>query len=62
MMKGYKSMDIKSNELFWGAGIEEVKNGYIETEDDYKCIVCEEAYEKGRIYELDSRLYDAKKQ
>lgn len=52
-------MDIKSNELFWSAGIDEVKKGYIETENDYRCIICEEAYEKGRIFEVNSKLYDA---
>ncbi|MFT8352656.1 DUF2087 domain-containing protein [Clostridium saccharoperbutylacetonicum] len=54
-------MDIKSNELFWSAGIDEVKKGYIETEDDYRCIICEEVYEKGRIFEVNSKLYDARK-
>ncbi|WP_459480827.1 DUF2087 domain-containing protein [Clostridium saccharoperbutylacetonicum] len=54
-------MDIKSSELFWSAGIDEVKKGYIETENDYRCIICEEAYEKGRIFEVNSKLYDARK-
>ncbi|WP_238918061.1 DUF2087 domain-containing protein [Clostridium sp. YIM B02555] len=54
-------MEIKSNELFWSAGIDEVKKGYIETENDYRCIICEEAYEKGRIFEVNSKLYDARK-
>ena len=54
-------MDIKSNELFWGATIEEVKTGYTENKEDYKCIICEETFQKGRIYEIKSELYDAKK-
>ena len=54
-------MDIKSNELFWGATIDEVKKGYIETNEEYKCIICEEAFQKGRIYEIKSELYDARK-
>jgi Trp operon repressor len=54
-------MDIKSNELFWSASIEEVKKGYIETEEEYKCIICEERHEKGRIYEVKSELYDARR-
>ena len=54
-------MDIKSNELFWSAEVEEVKKGFIEYEDEYKCIICEEAFQKGRIYEIDSALYDAGK-
>lgn len=54
-------METKSNELFWEASIEQVKNGVIESEQEYTCIVCEKAFEKGRIYEIDSNLYDAKK-
>jgi len=61
MMKGLSFVDIKSNELFWGATIDEVKKGYIEADDKYKCIICEETFQKGRIYEIKSELYDARK-
>lgn len=54
-------MDIKSNELLWGATIEEVKNGFIENDQEYKCIICEETFQKGRIYEINSKLYDSRK-
>lgn len=54
-------MDTKSNELFWSAKIEDVVHGFIETEDAYKCIICEETFKKGRIYEINSELYDARK-
>lgn len=54
-------METKLNELFWEASIEEVKSGIIETEKEYICVVCEKIFEKGRIYEIDSNLYDAKK-
>lgn len=54
-------MEIKSNELFWGATIDEVKKGIIENENEYKCIICEDVFQKGRIYEIKSELYDAKK-
>lgn len=54
-------MDTKTNELFWNASLEEVKNGFIEEEEDYRCIICEDTFEKGRIYEINSELYDAKK-
>lgn len=54
-------MDIKSNELFWSATIDEVKKGYVETEEEYKCIICEEAFQKGRIYEIESELFEARK-
>lgn len=54
-------MDMKSNELFWDAAIDEVKRGFIENEKEYKCIICEETFQKGRIYEIKSELYDAGK-
>lgn len=50
-----------NKELFWSANIEEVKRGYIELEESFKCISCEEEFIKGRIYDIDSVLYDAKK-
>lgn len=54
-------MDIKSSEIFWSAAIEEVKNGFIENDEEYRCVICEEVFQKGRIYEINSQLYDAKK-
>lgn len=54
-------MDIKSNEIFWSATIEEVKGGFVENDHEYKCIICDEIFEKGRIYGINSMLYDAKK-
>lgn len=60
-MKGDDFMDIKSNELFWSATVDELKNGFVENEQVYKCILCEEVFQKGRIYEINSKLYDARK-
>lgn len=54
-------MDINFSELFWNAEIEEVKKGFIENEKEYKCIICEESFEKGRIFEIDAKLYEAKR-
>lgn len=54
-------MDIKSNELFWSATIEELKSGLAENDQEYRCIICEEVFQKGRIYEINSELYDARK-
>ncbi|NMM64254.1 DUF2087 domain-containing protein [Clostridium sp. P21] len=54
-------MNKNNKELFWDATIEEVKKGYVELEESYKCIICEEEFTKGRIYEIDSMLYDCKK-
>lgn len=54
-------MGEENKELFWEASIEEVKKGYIEQEGAYQCIICEETFTKGRIYEIDGLFYDAKK-
>ena len=50
-----------NNESFWEADIDEVKQGFIEDEEGYKCIICNEKFMKGRIYEVDGLLYDGKK-
>ena len=54
-------MEIKTSELFWSATIDEIKKGYIESEDDYKCILCEEEFQKGHIYQIESELFEARK-
>lgn len=54
-------MNENNKEVFWDATIEEVKKGYVELEESYKCIICEDEFTKGRIYEIDSMLYDSKK-
>ncbi|WP_238906937.1 DUF2087 domain-containing protein [Clostridium sp. YIM B02506] len=48
-------------ELLWDASIDEVKKGFIEDEEGYSCIICNEKFIKGRIYEIDGALYDGKK-
>lgn len=48
-------------EFFWDASIEEIENGFIETEEDIRCIICEESFIKGRIYSVGNELYEAKK-
>jgi hypothetical protein len=54
-------MDMQSNELFWSSTIEEVKKGFIESDQEYNCIICGDAFTKGRIYEINTELYDAAK-
>lgn len=54
-------MDIRGNEIFWNATIDELIRGFIEEDEGYTCIVCEDNFEKGRIYEINSELYDARK-
>ncbi len=52
---------MNNREIFWDATIEDVKKGFIESDENYKCIICEEEFIKGRIYEIDSNLYDSRK-
>lgn len=52
---------MNNREVFWDATIEDVKKGFIESDEHYKCIICEEEFIKGRIYEIDSILYDSRK-
>ncbi|MDV4151963.1 DUF2087 domain-containing protein [Clostridium sp. AL.422] len=49
------------NNIFWSSSIEDIEKGFIEREEDIKCIICEERFIKGRIYQIDGDLYDAKK-
>lgn len=58
---GLRMSSEKENEEFWNAGIDDVKKGYIEDDNEYKCLICNERFTKGRIYEIDSLLYDAEK-
>jgi hypothetical protein len=54
-------MDERRNEQFWNSTLNEIKRGYMDKEDVYECLVCCEVFEKGRIYDLDGDLYEAKK-
>lgn len=60
-MRGVNVMESNSNELFWNTSLEDILNGFLEYEKEYQCIICGEPFEKGRIYDIDSKLYDAKK-
>ncbi|MPQ44934.1 DUF2087 domain-containing protein [Clostridium tarantellae] len=51
----------KENELFWNSSINEMKNGYIEEKEVFKCLICGEEFIKGKIYNINSELYEAKK-
>ncbi|WP_407269662.1 DUF2087 domain-containing protein [Radiobacillus sp. PE A8.2] len=48
---------------FWNATIEELSNGYVynDANDQYVCLLCNEAFEDGIIYPIDGTLYEAKK-
>lgn len=54
-------MEDKNSEIFWNASLIQIKKGFIEDKDKYRCVICEEEFQKGRIYEIESMLYDAQK-
>ncbi|MFC7393804.1 DUF2087 domain-containing protein [Scopulibacillus cellulosilyticus] len=47
--------------LFWEASIKELKDGFIEKDNCYICLLCGEMFEKGIIYPEDGVLYEAEK-
>ena len=51
---------MSSKSQFWNSIIENNKNGYVESKEQYKCLICDEVFIKGRIYEINSYLYDAR--
>lgn len=46
---------------FWNATVDELSNGYIQSNDDYICLICSKGFEDGIIYPIDGTLYQAKK-
>ncbi|PFH87138.1 DUF2087 domain-containing protein [Bacillus sp. AFS088145] len=48
-------------DVFWNADIEELKQGYIEEENHYLCLLCSKKVEKGIIYQDSGILYEAEK-
>lgn len=48
-------------ELFWGASIEELKNGYSHSNEIYTCLSCGKSFEEGLIYRSEETLLEAKK-
>jgi hypothetical protein len=50
---------MSASDLFWNSSLNELKNGYKETDSEYSCILCGKSFEKGIIYPQDGVLYDA---
>ncbi len=48
-------------DLFWNASCEELKNGFIEVESHYTCLLCGKKIEKGIVYPYESIFYEAKR-
>ncbi|MBO9131393.1 DUF2087 domain-containing protein [Bacillus sp. 165] len=49
------------SDMFWGASLEELKQGYIEDINCYVCVLCGEKIEKGVIYPHNNILYEAER-
>lgn len=45
--------------MLWNYTMSEILNGYTEKENNMVCVMCGRQYEKGRIYEMNSSLYDS---
>lgn len=43
----------------WNASVEQLKAGYVEDETSYICLCCGQRFEKGIIYPVEGRLYEA---
>jgi len=43
----------------WEESIDDIVNEYKETQDFFTCVLCGETFEKGRIFEINGKLYDA---
>ncbi|MFF2754100.1 DUF2087 domain-containing protein [Psychrobacillus sp. NPDC058041] len=49
------------SELFWNANAEQLKVGYIEGSESFVCLLCGETIEKGIIYPIENRLFEAER-
>lgn len=49
------------SELFWNASLKELKQGYIEEEYHYVCLLCGKKFEKGIVYQDGNALYEAER-
>ncbi|MDV6377045.1 DUF2087 domain-containing protein [Sporosarcina sp. GW1-11] len=52
---------METSEQFWDATLDELKQGYIEEKDSYRCLLCDKAIEKGIIYPYENALYEAER-
>lgn len=49
------------SDFFWNSRIETLKQGYLEEDDYYICLLCNKKIEKGLIYQYSGSLYEAEK-
>ncbi|WP_285765866.1 DUF2087 domain-containing protein [Peribacillus sp. SI8-4] len=52
---------MENAEIFWAASQAELKQGYIEDGEQYTCLLCNQAIQKGIIYPVDGVLYEAER-
>ena len=52
---------MNTSDLFWNASQEELKNGYIEEENHYICLLCGKKIEKGIVYPVEGIFYEARR-
>ncbi|WP_346937809.1 DUF2087 domain-containing protein [uncultured Clostridium sp.] len=52
-------MDVKSNEIFWNATMEDLKRGYIQQGDTIKCLICGKIFQLGKVYMIDEEFYES---
>jgi hypothetical protein len=52
---------MNTEDMFLSASLGELKNGFIEEEGFYVCLLCGKIIEKGIVYPFESILYEAKK-
>lgn len=50
-----KAIDILANEY------DDIKNGYTQTADSFKCLFCDKEFEKGLIYRHEDQYYEARR-
>lgn len=51
--------DIKLNETFWNADINELKKGYSQDGDTIRCLICGKKFQIGKIYKVDEEFYES---
>lgn len=51
--------DTKTNECFWNATIDEVKKGYVKEGNTIRCLICDDAFQVGRVYKIGEEFYEA---
>lgn len=50
---------MEDKKYFWNSSVNEIVMGYKECRDAYLCTFCEAKFEKGLVYPMNDRLYDA---